>query len=49
MPKFYESEKWLRRQIVDLKRKPEDVAQQCGVTKMTIYRWMDKHKIGFGK
>lgn len=43
--KFYESQSWLYLKIVKEKLTPEQVGAICGVSHMTIRRWMERHKI----
>lgn len=43
--KLYTSEKWMRLQYLRLRKSPEEIAQTCGVTPMTIYRYIDKFKL----
>jgi len=43
--KPYASEKWLREQYIDKRRSGTEIANECGVSNPTIYRWMDKHDI----
>lgn len=42
MSKHYTSEKWLRLQYLRLRKSPEEIAKECDVTVMTIYRYMTK-------
>lgn len=42
MSKLYESEKWLRLQYLRNKKSPEEIAKECGVSHMTVYRWINK-------
>jgi hypothetical protein len=43
--KKYLSRVWLHRQVVVLRRKPEDIAEECGVTVRQIYRKLEDFKI----
>lgn len=45
MSKPYTSEKWLRLQYLRNKKSPEEIAEMCGVSHMTIYRWLNKFKL----
>lgn len=36
--KMYNSKHWLMRQLFWEKKKPEEIAAECGVSHMTIYR-----------
>jgi DNA-binding phage protein len=36
--KFYKNKEWLYRRYVVQKKTMENIAQECGVTVMTIYR-----------
>jgi len=38
MSKLYLSEAWLRREFIVKRKKPQQIADEQGVTKMTIYR-----------
>jgi len=42
---LYKSERWLRVQYLTLKKSPEDIAALCGVSQMTIYRYIEKYKL----
>lgn len=41
-PKLYTSETWLRRKFLVEKKKPEEIAELCKVSAMTIYRYLEK-------
>ena len=43
--KLYQSERWLRRQHYTLKKSPEQIAREQGVSHMTIRRQMEKFGI----
>lgn len=43
--KLYTSKTWLRRRYVIDKKTPEKIAEECGVTLMTIYRYLRKHEL----
>lgn len=43
--KLYQSEAWLKRQVYHNKKKPEQIAEECGAALMTIYRYFDKFGI----
>lgn len=43
--KLYESYEWMRRRYLREKKTPEQIAQELGVSHMTIRRWLDKHKL----
>lgn len=45
MSKLYESEKWLRMQYLAKRKTPEEIAAMCGVSHMTIYRYIKKFKL----
>lgn len=47
LPKVYESENWLRRQYLVLKKTPEKIAEETGASRATIYR--NLKKFGFIK
>ena len=36
--KYYQSEEWLHRRYVIQRKSMEEIASECGVTVMTIYR-----------
>jgi transcriptional regulator of acetoin/glycerol metabolism len=38
--KYYNSRTWLTRRINHDKKSPEEIAKECGVSHMTIYRKM---------
>lgn len=40
--KPYESEKWMRLQYLRFRKSPEEIAKMCGVTPMTVYRYIKK-------
>jgi DNA-binding MurR/RpiR family transcriptional regulator len=42
MTKLYTSEKWLRHQYLRQRKSPEEIAEMCGVSHMTIYRAINK-------
>lgn len=39
--KLYESKAWLTRQYVTLRKSPEQIASEQGVSTMTIYRYLE--------
>lgn len=41
--KFYEDEAWLRQKYHKERLTPEQIAEICGVSHMTIRRWIQKH------
>jgi len=41
----YRFKTWLKRAYVDEGRAVADIADECGVRKETVRRWLDKHKI----
>lgn len=43
--KLYESEKWLRMMYLRQRKTPEEIAKVCGVSHMTIYRWINHYKL----
>jgi len=43
--KLYESKKWLQRQLWTLKKTPEQVAEELGISHMTVRRWARIHKL----
>lgn len=45
MSKVYTSEKWLRLQYLRLRKSPEEIGKMCGVSHMTIYRYIDKFNL----
>lgn len=40
--KFYQSPTWLKRKYVDEGKTAKEIAEMCGVTEMTIVRYLDK-------
>lgn len=40
--KPYESEKWLRLKYLRQRKTPQEIATECGVSPMTIYRYIEK-------
>lgn len=45
MSKLYTSERWMRLQYLRLRKSPEEIAKICGVSHMTIYRYIEKFKL----
>lgn len=45
MGKPYTSEKWMRFQYLRLRKSPEEIAKYCGVSHMTIYRYIEKFNL----
>lgn len=45
MVKLYESERWLKRQIWTLHKTPEQIADELGVSHMTVRRWAKKFNL----
>lgn len=43
--KFYESRNWLARKYQGEKKTAAEIAAICGVTEMTISRWLHKHNL----
>lgn len=43
--KLYQSEAWLKRKYLIDKMDPADIGKLCGVSQMTIYRYIDKFKL----
>ncbi|QNN99180.1 helix-turn-helix DNA-binding domain protein [Streptomyces phage Faust] len=43
--KKYRSEKWLRKRYVIERKSIDDIAEECGVSKMTISRALSTFKI----
>jgi len=41
--KFYQSEPWLKRKYVVEKKTAAEIAELCGVTEMTILRYLQKY------
>jgi transposase len=41
----YRDEDWLRTQYVDVKKTAATIADDCDVSRTTIYRWLDRHSI----
>jgi len=42
----YKDEDWLEQQYVEKDRSQADIAEECGVSDMTIHRWREKFDIG---
>lgn len=42
----YHDEEWLEEQLVEKDRNPDDVAEECGVQKQTIFKWRKKLGVG---
>lgn len=45
MSKLYESERWLRLRYLRQRKSPQEIANECGVSQMTIYRYIEKFKL----
>lgn len=45
MAKLYESKAWMAKRYLREKKSPEEIAKECGVSHMTIRRWLEKHKL----
>lgn len=43
--KIYQSEKWLRKKYVVEEKSEEEIAALCGVTQVTINRYLRKFKL----
>lgn len=41
----YQDRDWLYNEYVEKERRPKEIAEECGVTTDTIYRWRDKHDL----
>jgi transposase len=41
--KFYQSEPWLKRKYVEEGKTAKEIADLCGVTEMTILRYLQKY------
>lgn len=39
---YYKSQPWLRKRYVIDGKSLEEIALECGVTKMTVYNWLKK-------
>ena len=42
---FYKNEVWLRKRYVVDKRSLQEIADECGVTGMTIFNWLKKFNL----
>jgi DNA invertase Pin-like site-specific DNA recombinase len=42
---LYKSRAWLFREYITLKKSPEEIAKFCGVSHMTIYRYINEYKL----
>lgn len=40
--KLYASERWLKRRYLIDRKTPEQIAEECGVSHMTVYRYLRK-------
>lgn len=40
--KLYASQEWLARRYLRQRKSPEEIAAECGVSHMTIYRYLKK-------
>jgi DNA-directed RNA polymerase specialized sigma subunit len=43
--KFYQNEKWMRKRYFHDRKTPEQIASECGVSHMTIYRYLRKFRM----
>jgi transposase len=43
--KLYTNYNWLRKRYLYDKKKPEEIAKECGVSRTTIYAYLDKFKL----
>lgn len=43
--KLYQNEKWLRKRYHLDRKRPEDIAKECGVSLATIYLYLDKFNL----
>jgi len=43
--KLYQNENWLRKRYHLDRKKPEEIAKECGVSLATIYSYLDKFKL----
>jgi DNA-directed RNA polymerase specialized sigma subunit len=43
--KLYQNEMWMRRKYVDERKTAKEIAELCGVSEMTIVRYLDKFKL----
>lgn len=43
--KLYNSERWMRMMYLRERKTPEEIAEICGVSHMTIYRAINKFKL----
>jgi hypothetical protein len=40
--KLYTSEKFMRQRYLRQRKSPQEIADECGVTLITVYRYLDK-------
>lgn len=45
MAKLYLSKAWLRRRYLVERKSPEEIAKECGVSHMTIYRKLKEFEL----
>ncbi|QIN94628.1 helix-turn-helix DNA binding domain protein [Streptomyces phage Muntaha] len=45
MPKLYQSRAWLRKRFLVDKKSPEEIAKECNVRLVTIYRQLHKFEL----
>jgi response regulator of citrate/malate metabolism len=43
--KLYTSRIWLRKRLLVDKKTPEEIAKECQVSKVTIYRYLEKFSL----
>jgi transposase len=43
MADLYKSQRWLRLRYLVERKSPEEIAKECGVSLMTIYRYLRKY------
>jgi hypothetical protein len=43
--KLYKNEAWMRKRYIFDKKRPEEIAKECGTSTETIYLWLEKHGI----
>ena len=42
---YYKSREWMYRRYVVQRKSEQEIADECGVTLMTIHTWLNKHKL----
>lgn len=43
--KLYQNEVWLKRKYVDERKTAKEISEMCGVSEMTVVRYLDKFSL----